>query len=68
VVGDQTTGLLVREGDAEQFADAVAALLDDPARRQVMSNAAAQKTEREDDIAVAAKTLDTHILRLARER
>lgn len=68
VVGDQTTGLLVREGDVEQFADAVAALLDDPERRQLMSDAAAQRAEREHDIAVAAKTLDTHLLRLVRKR
>ena len=68
VVGDQTTGLLVREGDVEQFADAVAALLDDPARRRVMSEAAARKAEREHDIAVAAKTLDVHIRRLVRGR
>jgi glycosyltransferase involved in cell wall biosynthesis len=68
VVGDRVTGLLVREGDTDDLADAVASLLEDPVRRREMSVAAQEKAEREHDVAVAARTLDEHLRRLARER
>lgn len=64
IVADQETGLLAPEGDAAAFADAVATLLDDPARRDAMGAAAMRKAEREHDIASAAASLDRHLRRL----
>jgi glycosyltransferase involved in cell wall biosynthesis len=58
IVADGETGLLVREGDADAFASAVAALLDDPARRARMCEAAAGKVRARHDLARAAEGLD----------
>jgi len=64
IVADGETGLLAPEGDAEAFADAVVALLVDPARRDAMGRAAIEKARREHDIPTAAATLDRHLRRL----
>ena len=58
VVRDGETGLLAPEGDAERFASAVAALLDDPRRRRVMAATAAERAARAHDIEAAAQRLD----------
>ncbi len=64
IVADGETGLLVEEGDAAAFADAVGALLDDPARREAMRRAALERSARDHDIAAAAAALDRHLRRL----
>jgi len=64
VIDDGSTGLLVPEGDAAAFAEAVASLLSDPDRRRAMGQAAMERARREHDIAVAATLLDGHIRRL----
>ena len=57
VVEDGRTGLLTPEGDEDAFARAVAALLDDPARRRAMSAATGAEAQRF-DLAAAARRLD----------
>lgn len=64
VVADGETGLLAPEGDAEAFAAALAALLDDPQRRQAMGRAAMERARRDHDIAGAADLIDLHLRRL----
>jgi glycosyltransferase involved in cell wall biosynthesis len=64
IVADGETGLLAPEGDAAAFADAVASLLADTARREAMGRAATEKAAREHDIGTAAATLDRHLRRL----
>ncbi len=64
IVADKETGLLAPEGDAVSFAEAVVALLDDPARREAMGAAAMRKAEREHDIVSAAAALDRHLRKL----
>lgn len=64
VVDDGRTGLLTPEGDEDAFARAVAALLDDPARRRAMSAAAVAAAHRF-DLPAAARRLDA-VLRDAR--
>ena len=64
IIADGETGLLAPEGDAASFAEAVAALLDDPARRAAMGEAAMRKATSDHDIGAAAETLDRHLRRL----
>ena len=61
IVHDGETGLLVDEGEAEAFGDAVASLLAAPARRQTMGIAAARKARDEHGFAAAAKLIDTRL-------
>jgi glycosyltransferase involved in cell wall biosynthesis len=58
VVLDQRTGLLAPPDDPQGFADRVRALLDDPARRRALGEAAALFVQRERSIEVAAESLD----------
>jgi glycosyltransferase involved in cell wall biosynthesis len=61
VVAEGETGLLSPEGDAAAFADNLAALLDDPARRRRMGEAAARRIRAEHDLDGAARRLDALI-------
>jgi glycosyltransferase involved in cell wall biosynthesis len=65
VIDAGTTGLLTPVGDDEAFARAVAALIDDPARRHAMAAATARATQRF-DLNVAAGRIDA-VLTSARE-
>jgi len=68
-VDDETTGLLVPEGDPEALAAALLALLRDPARRRGMGAAGRAKTERELTWdAVAARYRDAYAEALDRVR
>jgi glycosyltransferase involved in cell wall biosynthesis len=58
VVAGDRTGLLTVPGDAGDFAAAVRALLDDPARRQKMGEVAKELIAEEHDIGTAARILD----------
>ncbi|MCC7046040.1 MAG: glycosyltransferase family 4 protein [Alphaproteobacteria bacterium] len=68
VVAERETGLLVGSEDAPALARAIAALLLDPARRAAMRTAALVRTREAHDIALAARTLDGVLRRLARRR
>jgi glycosyltransferase involved in cell wall biosynthesis len=68
IVADGETGLLAPEGDAGAFANAVAALLADPTRREAMGRAAMLRAQRDHDISVAAKYLDGHLRGLVPDR
>lgn len=61
IVHDGQTGLLVEEGDAEAFGDAVASLIAAPARRQTLGIAAARKARDEHGFAAAANLIDAHL-------
>jgi glycosyltransferase involved in cell wall biosynthesis len=65
VVADGETGLLVPEGDAGAFAEAVGGLLADPTRRTAMAQAAVEHAQRDNDIAGAAALLDAELRKLA---
>ena len=65
IVADGMTGLLVPEGDATAFSDAVASLLEDPARRSADgAGGDASMRRSENDIAGAAAFLDEQLRRL----
>jgi glycosyltransferase involved in cell wall biosynthesis len=58
ILRDGETGLLAKEGDAAAFADAIRALLADPARRARMGARARAVVARDHTIASAAEVLD----------
>ena len=58
IVAHGQTGLLTPEGDAPALAAAVAALLDDPARRRALGRAARDKVARQHGMDTAAKILN----------
>jgi glycosyltransferase involved in cell wall biosynthesis len=58
IVADGESGLLAPEEDVTGFATAVAALLDDPARRNAMGRAAVEYIERRHGLPAAAEALD----------
>ena len=58
VVAGDRTGLLTVPGDAGDFAAAVRALLDDPARRRKMGETAKELIAEDHDIGTAARILD----------
>lgn len=68
ILRDGETGLLVRSGDAVAFAAAVTALLDDPARRRTMGEAARANVLAQHDIAAAAAILDRTLARVTAGR
>jgi glycosyltransferase involved in cell wall biosynthesis len=58
IVIDGVTGMLAKPADGASFAEGVARLLDDPARRQAMGQAAAEAAQRDHDLASASRLLD----------
>lgn len=68
VVADGVTGRLAPAGDAVAFADAVRALLEDPARRAAMGEAARDKVRREHDLPAAACRLAEIVMTLTQAR
>jgi glycosyltransferase involved in cell wall biosynthesis len=68
IVVPEMTGRLVTPGDAEAFAAAVRGLLDDPAARQRMGEAARDKVLRMHDLGAAAARLREVIAGLDRAR
>ena len=58
IVRHDRTGLLVPVGDAGAFANAVAGLIADPARRRALGTAAAEIVRAEHGLPAAARTLD----------
>jgi glycosyltransferase involved in cell wall biosynthesis len=58
IVEDGATAILVPPNDARSFADAVALLLDEPARRRALGAAARARAARIHDLGAAARTLD----------
>lgn len=57
IVAQDRTGLLLPPGDDGAFADALAALIDDPARRRAMGEAALAKVAHAHDLAAASAAL-----------
>ena len=66
IVEDGTTAILAPPGDARAFADAVALLLDEPARRRAMGAAARARAVRVHDVVAAARTLAATLRALVR--
>ena len=66
IVRDGETGSLVREGDAEAFANAVRTLLRAPERRRRMGEAARARVAREHSFAVASDRIGALVERLIR--
>lgn len=64
IIADGKTGLLVGEGDADGFAEAVGALLAVPDLRIAMGDAAAKRATHRHDIRIAADWLDQHLRQL----
>ena len=67
LVADGETGLLVPEGDAGAFAEAVGSLLRNPARRQRMGRAARSRIAREHSFEAASERLGELVATLLRE-
>ncbi|MBK3773631.1 glycosyltransferase, partial [Azospirillum brasilense] len=67
VVRDGVTGLLPPVGDAEAFAAAVRALLDDPGKRRRFGEAARRIAVEEHDLSIAVEALDAVVRRAARK-
>jgi len=67
IVRHGITGLLTPEGNVAVFADAVAALLADPARREAMGVAALKFVANDHSLVAASKVLD-EVLTTARQR
>jgi glycosyltransferase involved in cell wall biosynthesis len=65
IVEDGATGILAPPDDAGAFADAVALLLDEPARRRAMGAAARARAHRVHDLDAAARALDATLRPLA---
>jgi glycosyltransferase involved in cell wall biosynthesis len=61
VVAENETGLLVEEGDAGGFAQALRHLLDDPGRRRAMGEAARRRVLRHHDLGGAAAQIRRHL-------
>jgi len=68
IVRDGATGLLPPEGDEAAFAGAVAALLDDAARRRRMGEAARETAARDHSLDMAAGKLDAALRAVAGNR
>ncbi len=64
IVRDRRTGLLAPPGDVDGLAAAVAALLDDPARRLAFANQARHSMHNEHDIMVAVQRLQAALVGL----
>jgi len=64
IVEDGETGILVPPGDIVGFAQAIAALLDDPARCRAMGEAAAFRAAKRHGLDAAARELDRLLRRL----
>ena len=67
LVCDEETGLLVPEGDASAFAEAVQALLRTPARRRHMSRAARNRVAREHEFEAASEQIGALVETLIRQ-
>ena len=68
IVADGQSGLLVPPGDVDAFAAATRALIEAPARRGAMADAALAATQRDHDIAGAARILDRALAEACRGR
>lgn len=66
VVAEDETGLLVEEGDAGAFAEALRRLLDDPGRRRTMGEAARLRVLRHHDLGGAAAAIRRHLAELTK--
>jgi glycosyltransferase involved in cell wall biosynthesis len=66
VVAENEAGLLVEEGNAGAFAEALRRLLDDPGRRREMGEAARRRVLRHHDLAGAAAQIRRHLTDLTK--
>ena len=62
IVRDGKTGILTKAGNIKDFADAVALLLSESARRSAMGKAAKQVVKRDHSFEQAAETLDSILI------
>ena len=67
IVASGETGLLTPVGDVDAFAAATRTLIEAPARRATMGEAAREKTRRQHDNAAAARLLDRALVEARRE-